>query len=267
MSQTAAATGTGHSGPGLWARLRRDKPWWLLPVTVVVVLGGFSVYGTWTAVAGGLSDCSTANTIPGSPACGPYLSPFWSPRVPWGGPFPAAVYILPIPLLFRATCYYYRKAYYRSFFWDPPACAIGELRHHTYHGEHRLPLSLTNLHRFAMYAVTVVLVFLWIDAFEAFHYNGTWWIGVGSVVMLVNVILLTGYSASCHSLRHLVGGGLDCFSAHRFGSLRHRLWARVSHLNENHPTYAWLSLFSVVITDVYIRLLQHGVFADPHITF
>ena len=33
-----------------------------------------------------------------------------------------------VPLGFRGTCYYYRKAYYRAFFWDPPACAIEEPR-------------------------------------------------------------------------------------------------------------------------------------------
>ena len=37
-----------------------------------------------------------------------------------------AIFILPFPLLFRATCYYYRKAYYRAFFWDPAGCAIPE---------------------------------------------------------------------------------------------------------------------------------------------
>ncbi len=264
LSPTAEAH--GHSEPGMWTRLRRDAPWWLLPVTVIIVLGGFSIYGTWTAVFGGLVDCAGA-----AYKCGPYLSPFYSPRV--GNfvlPHPfdsAAIWILPIPLLFRGTCYYYRKAYYRSFFWDPPACTIGELRHHEYHGESRFPMILTNLHRFAMYGATVVLVFLWIDAVEAFSYNGHGWIGLGTGIMLINVVLLSGYSVSCHSVRHLVGGGLDCFTGNKLGDARYSLWKRISHLNERHPMYAWLSLFSVVITDVYIRLLQHGVFIDPHITF
>ena len=60
------------------------------------------------------------------------------------------------PLLFRATCYYYRKAYYRSFFWDPPSCAVGELRHRKYRGETAFPLFLNNLHRFLFYLVLIV---------------------------------------------------------------------------------------------------------------
>jgi hypothetical protein len=246
----------GHAGLTRWQTLQRDKPWWLLPLTVVIVLGGFGVYATWGAVWGGKAEF------------GPYLSPFYSPQVGnfLGGASPA-IWILPIPLLFRASCYYYRKAYYRSFFWDPPACAIGELRHREYKGERRFPLVLNNLHRFAMYAVTVVLVFLWIDAVESFSYNGHLGIGLGSVIMVVNVVLLTGYSASCHSVRHLVGGGLDCFTRSRTGNLRYRLWHKVTSMNERHPMYAWLSLFSVVITDIYIRLLMGHHLTDLHIGF
>jgi hypothetical protein len=253
----------GHAGLTRWQLLRRDKPWWLLPLTVVFVLGGFAIYGTWTAVWGGKADCSLA-----AYHCGPYLSPFYSPQVGnflWG--LSPAIWILPIPLLFRASCYYYRKAYYRSFFWDPPACGIGELRHREYKGERRFPLVLNNLHRFAMYAVTVVLVFLWIDAVQSFSYNGHLGIGLGSVIMSLNVILLTGYSASCHSVRHLVGGGLDCFTNSRTGNLRFRIWRAVTTLNERHPAYAWLSLFSVVIADVYIRVLMGHHFVDPHVGF
>ena len=36
-----------------------------------------------------------------------------------------ALLVLPFPLTFRLTCYYYRKAYYRAFFWSPPACRQG----------------------------------------------------------------------------------------------------------------------------------------------
>ncbi len=85
--------------------------------------------------------------------------------------------------------------------------------------------------------------------------------------MLVNVTLLTAYTFSCHSLRHLVGGGLDCYSTARFGMARNRAWRGLTRLNLNHPMWAWLSLFSVVITDIYIRLLQHGFLVDPHLVF
>ena len=260
QSSPTAAAGPQTSSPALVPETsfqRSGPPWWLLPLVVVAVLGGFGIYGTWTAVFGGKADCALAAYL-----CGPYLSPFWSPQV--GN---SAVWILPIPLLFRATCYYYRKAYYRSFFWDPPACAVGELRHRSYQGETRFPLVLNNLHRFAMYAATVVLFFLWIDVVEAFSYNGHLGIGLGTVVMLINVVLLSGYSFSCHSLRHLVGGRLDCFTASRSGNARFHLWRWVTTLNQRHPMFAWLSLFSVVLTDVYIRVLMGHSFVDPHIGF
>lgn len=250
----AGMSGFRHDKSAAGARGRRTAPWWLLPATVVVVLGGFSIYAFWTAVFGGFSEA------------GPYLSPFFSPVIWRGGPLSSAIWVLPVPLAFRATCYYYRKAYYRSFFWDPPACAIGELRHREYRGETRFPMVLNNLHRFAMYLATLVLAFLWIDVLAAFRYQSHWYVGLGTVLMLVNVVLLSGYSFSCHSLRHLVGGGLDCYTGSRAGSLRFRLWRAVTTLNERHPMYAWLSLFSVLAVDIYIRLMQHGL-VDPHLTF
>jgi hypothetical protein len=67
----------------------------------------------------------------------PYISPFYSPCLTTqceGDTFPKlftgpswispAIYILVVPLGFRLTCYYYRKAYYRSFWQSPPACAV-----------------------------------------------------------------------------------------------------------------------------------------------
>jgi hypothetical protein len=58
-----------------------------------------------------------------------YLSPLFSPLIapgwlPWF--ISPGLLILWIPLGFRATCYYYRKAYYRFYFADPPGCAVGE---------------------------------------------------------------------------------------------------------------------------------------------
>jgi hypothetical protein len=257
-----------HPGSGLLARLRRDSPWWLLPATVVTVLGGFTVYALWTAFfAGGVSEY------------GPYLSPFFSPLLWSTGPLTPAIWVLWSPLLFRATCYYYRKAYYRSFFWDPPACTLGELRHREYRGEATFPLFLNNLHRFFLYAAIVVIGFLWYDVYLAFFQPATGALGTGGYVpshvqlglgtgiMLVNVVLLTGYTFGCHSFRHLTGGGLDCYSKARLGMARYRAWRWVTVLNERHPMWAWVSMFSVVITDAYIRLLQHGFFTDPHIVF
>ena len=59
-------------------------------------------------------------------------------------------------------------------------------------------------------------------------------IGLGVVVLFVNAFLLTGYSLSCHSLRHLVGGRLDCFSCTRRTKVRYTLWQRLTSLNLHH---------------------------------
>ena len=46
---------------------------------------------------------------------------------------------------------------------------------------------------------------------------------------------------------------------------QYRLWRYISRLNERHPMYAWLSLFSVGLTDLYIRLVAMGVIRDLRI--
>jgi hypothetical protein len=227
--------------------MRRDA-WWIAPLLTVIVLGGFGIYATLRAFEGRYYEI------------GPYLSPFYSPLLHFGWwKFSPAILILWAPLGFRVTCYYYRKAYYRAFFWDPPACAVGELRKGTYHGETRFPFILQNVHRYFFYAATVVLAFLWYDAIVAFFFDGHFGIGVGSIVLLVNVVLLSFYSLSCHSFRHLIGGSLDQFSK---CPTRYRLWRGASALNYNHMLWAWLSLFSVALADLYIRLVSSGAITD-----
>ena len=245
-----------RAGPSPWTRARHAAPWWLLPATVVTVLAAFTGYAIWTAFFSG-----------GVNQAGPYLSPFYSPLLWSTGPITPALWVLWSPLLFRATCYYYRKAYYRSFFWDPPACALGEMRHRSYRGETQFPLFLNNLHRLFLYAVLVVTGFLWYDVFLAFFQPGTGrvQIGLGTGIMLVNVVLLTAYTFGCHSLRHLVGGSLDCYAVSRAREARHRLWSWATVLNGRHAMWAWLSMFSVVFTDIYIHLLRAGAFTDPHV--
>jgi hypothetical protein len=247
---TSAATPAPSAPPAPTAAARAAPwraAWWLQPLIVVVVLGSFGLYATWAALQGyGYK-------------VGPYLSPFYSPAVDVPGPISPAIWILWVPLLFRATCYYYRKAYYRSFFWDPPACAISERRKGGYRGETVFPFVLSNLHRFFLYLSIVVLAFLWYDAVEAFVYRGGLYFGLGGVILLVNVILLTLYALSCHSLRHLLGGNLDCYSCAAAGNARYGIWKRLSILNKRHALYAWLSLFSVLIADVYVRFFAAAV--------
>ncbi len=87
--------------------------------------------------------------------------------------------------------------------------------------------------------------------------------GSRGAVLLVNTILLTGYSLSCHSLRHLVGGRVDCFSCTRTRRVRYTLWQRLTDLNRNHMWWAWSSLISVTFADIYVRASQAGWFTDP----
>ena len=175
-----------------------------------------------------------------------------------------ALWVLWAPLGFRATCYYYRKSYYRAFFWDPPACAVGELRRRGYRGESRLPMVLNNLHRFFWYPAAIVVILLWVDAFASFDDGGHLYLGLGTLILLVNAVLLSGYSLGCHAFRHAAGGGLDCYSCSQAGKARFRLWRWVTVFNGHHAAWAWVSMFSVVIAEVYIRLLQSGM-PDPHL--
>lgn len=238
------ANGTAQSG----MTLRRDN-WWVAPLITGIVLTAFGIYSTWRAFAN--VDFLVQ----------PYLSPFYSPYLNFDWwPLSPAILILWAPLGFRATCYYYRKAYYRSFFLAPPACAVKPLaKEGSYKGETVLPFIFQNLHRFFFYAAGVILFFLWVDAFHALWFEDGFGIGVGTIVLFVNVYLLTMYSMSCHSFRHLIGGKLDVFSK---CPVRFKLWGRVSVWNEHHMLWAWLSLFSVALADLYIYLLAKGVITD-----
>lgn len=233
---------------------RRDA-WWVEILPVIVVLGGFGLYATFRAFEGKFYEW------------GPYLSPFYSPLIDpdhhWWR-FSPALLILAGPLGFRATCYYYRKAYYRAFFLDPPSCAVGEGRK-SYKGETAFPFILQNIHRYFFYLAVLFICFLWYDAVRAFFFSNGFGVGLGSLIMLANVCLLSLYTFSCHSLRHIVGGKLDCFSCSTFGPPRHSAWSLVSFLNERHMLFAWCSLFSVGLTDFYIRLLASGILKDPRL--
>ena len=201
--------------------------------------------------------------LQGHGSYGSYLSPFYSPQVVVASiPISPAFWVLWAPAGFRATCYYYRKAYYRSYFADPISCMIPESRRR-YAGETAVPFIANNLHRYLLYAAGVVLVFLWIDAIHAFVFDGRVGIHLGSLLFLANVVLLSGYTLGCHAFRHLVGGNLDCFSCARGGWARFRLWQGVTPLNHYHAFWAWTSLCSVVAVDVYVRLLMAHVISDP----
>ena len=234
---------------------RRDN-WWIKPLTTVLVLSGFVIYTTWRGLENQFYEM------------GPYLSPFYSPLLPihwtlFGWNISPAVYIVAFPLSFRLTCYYYRLAYYRAFFWDPPACAVQEVaarKHYT--GERRFPYVLQNLHRFALYLAVIVLCFLTWDALRTFTFNGHLGMRLGTVIFTANIVLIMLYTFGCHSFRHLIGGRLNCYSCSRAHQVRYGIWKRVSILNARHGLFAWCSLFSVALADLYVRLVASGTITD-----
>ncbi|MFQ5683818.1 MAG: succinate dehydrogenase [Candidatus Binatia bacterium] len=239
-------------------RTLREDLWWVEPLLVVFGLGAFIVYATWAAL-------QNAHYY-----IAPYLSPFYSPcisanctdvSVPligsWWNLSPA-ILILWVPGGFRLTCYYYRKAYYRSFFWSPPACAVRDAAKE-YRGETAFPLVLQNIHRYFFWLALIVVAFLWWDAVRAFMFPDGFGIGIGTLVLVINSTLLSFYSFSCHSCRHMCGGHLNTFSK---SPTRYRFWQIVSSLNEHHMLYAWISLVWVGLADLYVRLLSMGVIQD-----
>ena len=228
---------------------RRGDNWWVGPIATAVGLLAFVVYATWAAFQG---DHYIA---------GPYLSPFYSPLFqPDWWPLSPAFLILWAPGGFRVTCYYYRKAYYRSLFLTPPACAVGA-KPQKYRGE-RAILLFQNLHRYFLSPSLAIVVVLWIDAIHSFAFQDGFGIGVGTIVLTLNAFLLMSFTFGCNSLRHLVGGNVDCYSCVAFGKQRHQAWKIVSWFNQNHMVWAWVSLFWVGFTDLYVRLVSMGVITD-----
>ena len=234
----------------------RTDLWWLRPVATFIVFSAFILYATWRTFENNFYQYQN------------YLSPFYSPKftVGWklfGWHISPALFIMPFPLIFRGTCYYYRKAYYRVFFWDPPACAVSEpYSRRDYSGEAGFPLVLQNIHRYAWYAILFFMGDLWWDTFRAFVWRGGFHVGIGSLVFLINIILLSGYTFGCHAWRHLSGGCLNCYSCSPSNEKRYGLWAKVTQLNERHGLWAWMSLISVGLTDFYVRCLCTGLFKE-----
>ena len=241
------------------AAATKRLPWWVGPITVTVLLTAFGIYSLYVAIFAQDPDYQ-----------GYLLSPFYSPQITspyaWLSP---AVFVLWIPLGFRATCYYYRKAYYRAFFWDPPACQSKAQQREprspeNYNGERAL-FVLNNIHRYFLYGSIFVVAFLWYEAVLSFFPGGSFGMTLGSLVLVVNIVLLSLYTFSCHSFRHLVGGNKDCYSCVAGGNVRRKTFNAVSVLNMRHSLWAWTSLFAVLFADVYIRMLLAGWFTDPRI--
>ncbi len=255
----------------------RPDAWWLQPLAVFLGFSAFIVYSTWAAFHP-LYNGNCAYWFNGGGAN--YLSPFFSPEIfgisphAWFGKpswwphwliFSGAFFVLWGPGGFRFTCYYYRGAYYKAFWADPSNCAVGEPRK-SYLGEKYFPLIIQNVHRYFMYLAVIFILVLARDAWDGYWFveNGVkhFGIGIGSLVLTLNVIFLSCYTFGCHSLRHLIGGFLNAPSKHPACA---KSYSCVSCLNKRHMMWAWISLFWVGFTDVYVRLCAMGIWHDIRI--
>jgi hypothetical protein len=256
-----------------FAATERTDNWWFGPALTAAGLLLFFGYLTVRAMQGTYVWYA------------PYISPTVAPplftpasgypgAVPvehaWLGAFPAwwpsflpqspAFFIPGLAILFRATCYYYRKAYYRAFGMSPPGCAVRASKR-AYKGETAI-LVFQNLHRYALYGAIFLLVCLWYEALAAFCKGGEFGIGVGTIVMVLNATFLSGYTFGCHSFRHLIGGRNDCMTCDRAPTTKFKLWSFSTWFNGRHMQFAWISLVWVAFTDMYIYLVSSGAIAD-----
>jgi hypothetical protein len=225
---------------------------WVLYAVVRVFMGHWYWVGRYHYLTPFYSPCISGECVPGSSSLGRWL-PALPPVIPY------ALVSLPFILGFRLSCYYYRRSYYRAFWRAPAACAVRE-PHARYYGETRFPLILQNLHRYFWVIVLAVSVLNSYDVVQAFRGpNGSFGFGIGSLIMLGNVILLWAYTLGCHSCRHITGGRLKHFSRH---PVRYWMWTRVSWLNARHMQFAWITLGTLMLTDLYIMLVASGAISD-----
>ena len=271
MTQSVTNSGQRPGGRApratIAAKTLRTDRWWIPPLLTFAGLSAWVIYATvrvfmhdfyWVEQYHYLtpfySPCVTDRCVEGASHFGQWLPAWWI--------IPEAAFTLPFLLLFRLTCYYYRKAYYRSFWLSPPACAVPD-NHSRYTGETRFPLIGQNFHRYFFYAaVAISLINTW-DAVRAFHgKDGGFGIGLGTLILVANVVLLWLYTLSCHSCRHIVGGRLKNFSKHPF---RYRMWGWVSKINQRHGMYALITLGSLVVADLYVALVASGTISDLRI--
>jgi hypothetical protein len=247
----------------------RSDTWWLNPAVMALTFIMFVIYATWAAFQNQSALDLTINyqfDHDGAHFLSPFYSPNFHEMFPNVGMFKyfPAFWVVWLPIAFRITCYYGRKAYFRSILLSPPACAVGKGAR-SYKGETALPWILNNLHRYFLYLIVVLVIFHWKHFFDAFAFENHLGMSVGSIVIAADTILLTLYVGSCHSFRHLIGGNVDCFSCARAGELRNKSWKKVSWLNQYHNFFFWTSLMTVGFADLYIRLVAMGIWQDARI--
>lgn len=272
---------------------QRTDNWQLEPLLTILGLGLFVLYAMYRGLENAYFE------IPNSQIISPFYSPYFphifhtlgikltgfEKMLPNGGLgwiISPALFILWVPAGFRTTCYFYRRAYYRSFFASPSACAVGSSAGNPlfdglkatlgrllgpgkkYMGEKALPMVLMNVHRYFFY---IAALFIAIHVYESFAslflpgYSGVRF-SVANIILILDLILLSMYTFGCHSWRHILGGQVDCFSSCPMGEARNHAWKRQSILNANHMQLAWISMFWVGFADLYVTLVSRGILPD-----
>lgn len=243
---------------GAHNKLTNRIDWWWIDPLLVIVGGGLAFgYLTWAAFQGVHYQW------------GAYLSPVYSaPYVPDWWKLSPALLLLWIPAGFRVTCYYGRKTYYRAAFGAPAGCAVKQPYRKKYKGEKKFPFVLQNLHRYFLYLALVLVAIHWTEFIMGFFHEGSVYVGLGTLIILLDTLALTFYVSGCHSLRHMLGGKKRSMSCKGCPKLSYKLWSRASMFNRHHDKWFWISLFSICAADLYIRLLSMGVItSDPHLIF
>ena len=268
MTQHPELTLTTENRP---FQTQRKDTWWLQPLAVFVGLGAFIVYATFRVFEGGPFHPRSLSVA------FLFTAPFWHrcpialhtvgsacSQIGW-----QTVSLHPLSLFcglrsdsaLPATTTVERIT--KRFGRIPPSCTVSEPRNN-YRGEHSFPLIIQNIHRYFLYIAIIVVGILAYDVWKALWFddgNGgtTFGIGVGTIILAGNVVLLGGYTFGCHSLRHLVGGVVDLLSK---APIRRGAYNCVSCLNRRHMLWAWLSLCWVGFSDVYVRFIAPAVGQD-----
>jgi hypothetical protein len=246
------AVQAGHVRPAGFAATERTDAWWVAPLVQGLMLGTLICYANWAAYQGEYYEV------------GNYLSPLYSPLIIIPGlPFSPAFLILLPPVLFRATCYYYRKAYYRSYFLDPPGLrGLGAEQGEGVPRRDGLPVraaeppSLRVLRDAPLPAVPLARLLSRHplrrlvrhrrrDARDPRQRDGA---------DALQLLLPLRAAPRRREPRLLL--------VQRGQPARHAAWKAASVLNERHMLFAWTSFVTVCGADLYVRLVAMGTITD-----
>ena len=224
--------------PVLTRAPQRVDAWWVTPVITAAVLGAFVVYATWAGLQNAYYWAD------------PYLSPFYSPCLSancahpdvtifgdWWKWSPAMLILgRPVGSGSPATTTARPTTGPSSGHHRPAPCPT---RARSTSARRRFPLILQNVHRYFFYFALAHPVHPLVGRDPGLQLPRRLRDRRGHAVLSVNAALLTLYTLSCHSCRHLCGGNLDLFSK---APTRYALWKQLTVLNERHAQIAWVSL-------------------------